>query len=243
MFDLGTALDTAIKTWSVVHTPFLPPDRVVEVLGTLEQRADVHGLAWGGYPQAERCRLAIAPIELRLEEQQPPLALVRITGNFLFDAATYSDFEQAIANGGLEEGDYGDVILLGERGAQVILIPEKVSTLQKELKQVRTVPVTVDLCDWSELAVAPPQRKSLSTVEASLRLDAVASAGFGVSRSKMSEWISQGLVRVNWQMVQQPRHLLKVNDLIAIRGKGRLQIQAIQVTKKERYRIQMERIR
>lgn len=67
--------------------------------------------------------------------------------------------------------------------------------------------------------------------------------GFGVSRSKMSEWISQGLVRVNWQVVQQPRYLLKVNDLIAIRGKGRLQIQEIQVTKKERYRIQMERIR
>lgn len=70
----------------------------------------------GGYPQAERCRLAIAPTELSLEEQQPPLALVRITGNFLFDPATYSDFERAIANAGLDDGDYGDVILLGERG-------------------------------------------------------------------------------------------------------------------------------
>ncbi|AXY67976.1 photosystem II S4 domain protein [Thermosynechococcus sichuanensis E542] len=243
MFDLETALDTAIKTWSVVHTPFLPPDQVVQALSTLEQRADVHGLAWGGYPQAERCRLAIAPLELSLEEQRPPLALVRITGNFLFDPATYSDFERAIADAGLDEGDYGDVILLGERGAQVVLIPEIVPPLQEHLKQVRTVPVTADVCDWSELAVAPPQRKSLSTVEASLRLDAVASAGFGVSRSKMSEWINQGLVRVNWQIVQQPRHLLKVNDLIAIRGKGRLRIQDIQVTKKERYRIQMERIR
>lgn len=47
MFDLGTALDTAIKTWSVVHTPFLSPDQVVQALRTLEQRADVHGLAWG----------------------------------------------------------------------------------------------------------------------------------------------------------------------------------------------------
>ncbi|MFN4278660.1 photosystem II S4 domain protein [Thermosynechococcus sp.] len=243
MFDLETAIDTAIKTWSVIHTPFLAPDGVMQALGTLEQRADVHGLAWGGYPQAERCRLAIAPAALNLEEHRPPLALVRLTGNFLFDPATYGDFERAIATAGLDAGDYGDVILLGERGAQIILIPEQVSLLQEHLKQVRTVAVTVDLCDWSELAVAPPQRKSLSTVEASLRLDAVASAGFGVSRSKMSEWISQGLVRVNWQIVQQPRHLLKVNDLIAIRGKGQLQIQDIQVTKKERYRIQMERIR
>lgn len=243
MFDLGTALDRALKTWSVVHTPFLSPDRLVQALSTLEQRVDVQGLAWGGYPQAERGRLAIAPRELNLEEQRPPLALVRITGNFLFDPATYSDFEQAIATAGLEEGDYGDVILLGERGAQVILIPEKVPTLQEGLKQVRTVPVTVASCPWSELAVAPPQVKSFSTVEASLRLDAVASAGFGVSRSKMSEWISQGLVRVNWQIVQQPRHLLKVNDLVAIRGRGQLLVQEIQKTKKDRYRIQMERRR
>lgn len=243
MFDLGTAIDTATKTWSVVYTPFLPPDEVVQALCTLAQRADVHGQAWGGYPQAERCRLAIAPTEVSLAEERPPLALVRLTGNFLFDPATYSDFEQAIITAGLNEEDYGDVILLGERGAQVILIPERVPFLQEHLKQVRTVPVTVDLCNESELAVASPQTKSLSTVEASLRLDAVASAGFGVSRSKMSDWISQGLVRVNWQVVQQPRHLLKVNDLIAIRGKGRLRIQDIQVTKKERYRIQMERLR
>lgn len=243
MFDLEIALDTAIKTWSVVHTPFLPPDRLGQALTILEQRVDVHGLAWGSYPQAERCRLAIAPRELNLEEQRPPLALVRITGNFLFDPATYGDFEQAIATAGLDEGDYGDVILLGERGAQVILIPEKVPTLQEGLKQVRTVPVTVESCPWSELAVAPPQVKSLSTVEASLRLDAVASAGFGVSRSKMSEWISQGLVRVNWQIVQQPRHLLKVNDLVAIRGRGQLLVQEIQKTKKDRYRIQLERRR
>jgi len=33
----------------------------------------------------------------------------------------------------------------------------------------------------------------LSTVEASLRLDAVASAGFGVSRSRMADWIRQGV--------------------------------------------------
>lgn len=39
----------------------------------------------------------------------------------------------------------------------------------------------------------------VSTVEASLRLDSVASAGMGMSRSKMSAAIKGGLVLVNWK--------------------------------------------
>lgn len=41
--------------------------------------------------------------------------------------------------------------------------------------------------------------RQVSTVEASLRLDSVASAGMGMSRSKMSAAIKSGLVLVNWK--------------------------------------------
>ncbi|WP_448532801.1 hypothetical protein [Parathermosynechococcus lividus] len=91
--------------------------------------------------------MAIAPAELSLDDQRPPLALVRISGNFLFDPTTYIDFESALEAAG----------------------------------------VTVAPCPWDQLAIAPPQTKHLTAVEASVRLDAVASAGFGLSRSKMSE--------------------------------------------------------
>ncbi len=241
MSEITPSIDKALKTHAVVHTPFLPPQEVAAALATIGQRADVHAQAWGGYPQAERCRLAIAPVEIALDEVRPALALVRISGNFLFDPATYTDFEAAMEAAGVT--DYGDIILLGERGAQVILNPEFLEQASQNLQQVRTVPVTVAPCPWEELVVSPPQTKPITTVEASLRLDAVASAGFGLSRGKMSEWISNGMVRVNWQVVQQPRHPVKVNDLISIRAKGKLLIQEIQVTKKNRYRIQMERIR
>jgi RNA-binding protein YlmH len=82
----------------------------------------------------------------------------------------------------------------------------------------------------------------MTTVEASLRLDAIASAGFGVSRSKMSDLISAGDVRVNWKEITQSSQALKTGDLVSIRGKGRLEIGEIVVTKKERYRIQLTRL-
>ena len=79
------------------------------------------------------------------------------------------------------------------------------------------------------------------TTEASLRLDAIASAGFGMSRSKMVDLISSGDVRVNWKEIGQSAHALKAGDLVAIRGKGRLEIGEVAITKKERYRINLTR--
>jgi RNA-binding protein YlmH len=78
-------------------------------------------------------------------------------------------------------------------------------------------------------------------VEASLRLDAIASAGFGMSRSKMVDLINSEDVRVNWKTISQPSYQVKSGDLIAIRGKGRVAIGEIMITKKERYRVQMTR--
>jgi RNA-binding protein YlmH len=93
----------------------------------------------------------------------------------------------------------------------------------------------------SELKIREPKKKEMTTVEASLRLDAIASAGFGVSRSKMADLITAGDVRVNWKDVSQASYLIKTGDLIAIRGKGRLEIGEVAVTKKERYRVQLTR--
>ncbi|HEY9838080.1 MAG TPA: S4 domain-containing protein, partial [Vampirovibrionales bacterium] len=63
----------------------------------------------------------------------------------------------------------------------------------------------------------------------------------GMSRSKMADLINTGDVRVNWKDISQPSYQVKPNDLIAIRGKGRLEVGEVQVTKKERYRIQLTR--
>jgi RNA-binding protein YlmH len=57
----------------------------------------------------------------------------------------------------------------------------------------------------------------------------------------MAEMISGGDVRVNWKEITQASHQLKSGDLVAIRGKGRLEVGEIAVTKKERYRVQLTR--
>lgn len=233
--------EQAIKTWEVVYSNFLSPPELADVQQIFARLTEVHFVAWGGYPQAERQRAAIARAELPLENTQVAVAALEIAGNFLFDPATHRDFLGAILGTGIIRETVGDIIVLGERGAQVIVVPEMVEFLSLNLTQVRSVPVKTQVIDLAELKIREPKKKELTTVEASMRLDAVASAGFGMSRSKMADLITAGDVRVNWKEITQASHLLKSGDLVAIRGKGRLEIGEVAITKKDRYRVQLTR--
>ncbi|MGB3296182.1 MAG: photosystem II S4 domain protein [Phormidesmis sp.] len=234
--------EQAIRTWEPVATDFLSPPELFEAQAVFERLTEVHTVASGGYPQAERQRLMVARSEIPFDEQPVPLAALSIAGNFLFDTASHRDFLGSLLGTGLVRDKVGDIIVLGERGAQAIVVPELVDFLTSSLTQVRSVPVKTQVIALSELRVREPRKKEMTTVEASMRLDAVASAGFGMSRSKMADMITAGDVRVNWKPVTQSSHSLQTGDLVAIRGKGRLEIGEVAVTKKQRYRVELTRL-
>ncbi|MEB3360303.1 MAG: photosystem II S4 domain protein [Synechococcales bacterium] len=233
--------DQAIRTWEVVLTDFLAPPDLFAAQQMFGRLTEVSLLPWGGYPQAERQRLAIARSEIPLDPSQVGLAALSIAGNFLFDPANHRDFLGALLGTGIVREKVGDIVVLGDRGAQAIVVPELVDFLEMSLVQVRSVPVKTRRIDFSELNIREPKKKQMTTVEASLRLDAIASAGFGMSRSKMVDLINSGDVRVNWKEITQPSHNLDSGDLVAIRGKGRLEIGEIATTKKGRYRVDLTR--
>ena len=233
--------EIAVKTWEVVVSDFFSPPVIAEVENGFSRLTDIEIVVWGGYPQAERRRIGIARPEIPLEQPQIPLAALDIAGNFLFDPASHRDFLGAILATGIVREKIGDIIVLGERGGQVIVVPELVEFLETSLTQVRSVPVKTQQIELSELKIRPPKTKEMTTVEASMRLDAIASAGFGMSRSKMSDAIHKGDVRVNWKETTQSSYNVKSGDLIAVRGKGRLEVGDVAITKKQRYRIQLTR--
>ncbi|MBD1887466.1 photosystem II S4 domain protein [Microcoleus vaginatus] len=233
--------EQAIKTWEVTLTDFLSPPELADTLTVFKRLTDVELVAWGGYPQAERQRIAIARSDIPIESASVNVAAVEIAGNFLFDTASHRDFLGAMLGTGIVREKTGDVIVLGERGAQAIVMPEMVEYLEMSLQQVRSVPVQTRRIELSELKIREPKKKEMTTVEASMRLDAVASAGFAMSRSKMADLIDSGDVRVNWKDVTQASYNVKSGDLIAVTGKGRLEIGEVAVTKKERYRVQLTR--
>jgi len=235
---------TAVDRWDIVYTDFLSPAEVADAKMVLGKVGDVACVAWGGYMSAERQRLALGRTEMLAAESTAPedlLALLSVEGNFMFDPATHRDFLGAVLGTGIDRKKVGDIVVQGEQGAQLLVVPELAEYLKTSLNSVRSVQVIVEERELSSLRVAPPKVQDIRSVEASLRLDAIASAGFRMPRSKCADMVNKGDVRVNWKEVTKGGKSVQTGDIISIRGKGRLEVGEIQQTKKGRFAVNMTR--
>ncbi|PIN03776.1 hypothetical protein CDL12_23699 [Handroanthus impetiginosus] len=224
----------------VLHTDFLTPLVLKESMQALEKFSDIKVVAQGGYPEAERCRLSVGHPEV-LTSDPDIVAALSISGNFAFEPCSHGDFLGAILGTGIVRDKMGDIILQGEKGAHVLVVPELVDFLMSSLDKVRNVSVTCNKIPLLALEYQPPRTKTFKTVEASLRLDAIASAGFKISRSKMANLISNGDVRVNWATVMKNNTSVKMGDIVSVSGKGRLKIGEINSTKKGKFAVELIR--
>ncbi|KAG7595063.1 RNA-binding S4 domain [Arabidopsis thaliana x Arabidopsis arenosa] len=224
----------------VLHTDFLTPPIVKESVSVLENFADVKIVAQGGYPEAERCRILIGHPDV-LTNDPDIVAALSITGNFGFQPCSHGDFLGAILGTGISREKLGDILIREEKGAQVLIVPELVDFVVSALDKVGNVGVTCTKIPLLALEYEPPRTNSFKTVEASLRIDAVASAGFKISRSKLVDLISNKDVRVNWATVTKNGTTVKTGDVVSVSGKGRLKIGEINETKKGKFAVEIIR--
>lgn len=230
----------ALSRREVCHTDFLTPTVLKESMSVLDKFLDIKMVAHGGYPEAERCRLSVGHPDI-LPSDPDVVAALNVSGNFGFRSCSHGDFLGSILGIGIVRDKVGDIILQGELGAHVLVVPELVDFLASTLNKVRNVPVTCVKMPLLALEYEPPRTRSLKTVEASLRLDAVASAGFKISRSKMASLVSDGDVRVNWITVTKNNTTIKSGDIISVSGKGRLKIGEVNSTRKGKFAVELIR--
>ncbi|CAO2836128.1 unnamed protein product [Amaranthus hypochondriacus] len=224
----------------IQHTDFLTPPVMNEAMVALKKLADVKAIPNGGYPEAERCRLSVGHPDV-LRTLPETVAALSITGNFGYQPPSHGDFLGSILGTGIAREKLGDIILQGEKGAQILIIPELVDYMISSLDKVGKVPVDVKLIPLEALVYEPPRTKIFKTVESSLRVDAIASAGFKISRSKFSDLISKGDVRINWSTVTKNGATLKTDDVVSVSGSGRLKIGEIVTTRKGKYAVELIR--
>lgn len=224
--------------WTVETIEFLDPGALHSVENAVRAVCgdEVEVRAWGGFASAERRRATIAradSVSVDEEEIRDTVRVLRVQGNFMFDAATHRDFLGAILGTGIKREKVGDIVVTGERGADVMVSPEMAEFLSTALTSVRTVKVEAREVDASELKVPEPKVEDIFSSESSTRLDALGSAGFRMSRSKFVAHVESGDVKVNWKEVKKGRYDLSAGDVVSCRGKGRLEVVDIQPARKE----------
>ena len=102
--------------------------------------------------------------------------------------------------------------------------------------------IRCEIINKQELQIPTPRlSRKFNTVEASTRLDAIASAGFGISRAKIVTQIKQGRLRLNWLPVKQASKELVVGDRVQLEERGSIEILGLEMTKRQRWKVQLLR--
>ncbi|NHM25793.1 photosystem II S4 domain protein [Desulfofundulus sp. TPOSR] len=212
-------------------TDFLDPYHAGLVLMALERVPDLAARSDGGYPGAERVRILIYPDYLDPREEDWQLAFLSIQGSFEEQEPSHRDFLGALLALGLRREKIGDILLHNDQ-AQVVVAGEIAPFIQSQLARVGRISVTVHRISREQLCSPPRRIREIKATVPSLRLDVVAAAGFGTSRTRMAREITAQRVSLNWQVCSELSHTVREGDIISARGRGRVQVTRVTGTTK-----------
>lgn len=177
----------------------------------------------GGYEEAERKILVVYPEYLEDEPYNLPLEALRITPKDPDEHPGHRDYLGSILGLGISREKVGD-ILVSKTGADVILKQEVVEFVGLNLVKVGGTPVTVEEISIREILQPERKFKEIKSTVASLRLDAIASLAFGLSRSKMAPFIKGENMKLNFKVVKDPSTPVKEGDVISGARLGRAKV-------------------
>ncbi len=244
--ELINIANLAYKHWETYWTGFNSTYVCEEILKDFENLNDFKFFIYGGFSSSQRSRIACfrgdnIPEEDALKSNFPAQG-IKINGNFLFDNAKQDDFRSLLIENGVNQLKVGDIWTTGDRGAQGIIDNLDIEHLDEKIFYLREVKVKINLVDLDELQIPSGRSKKLvNTVEASTRLDAIASAGFRISRTKIIERIENGMLKLNGSKVNKPTINLKIGDKLELENKGFIEILNLEITKRERWKVKLLR--
>jgi len=216
--------EQVLKYHKAAASDFLNPYQREISKGIIKQLADINFKEEGGFKAAERKRIVIFPEYLFPDLVESTITIFQINGNFNFQSLSHRDFLGALMGLGLQRKMIGD-ILVHKDFAQLIAAEEVSEIIEFKLDKVHQVPVDVERITESELLKPTEHKKEILSTVASMRLDAVASSGFGDSRSRMTRMIKNEQVKLNWQIISDPAADVEIGDLISVSGRGRVKVE------------------
>ena len=194
----------------------------------------------GGYQGAERAR-ALFLADVFGGHPDFEIAVVRAKWNGKFARFGHRDVLGALMGLGLERGKIGD-ILATQEDARILCDKKLVPFLTANLTQIGAATVVTEEDALENIKPKEERMKEVRATVASLRVDSIAAAGFGFSRSRAAADIKAEKLRLNWQPVKNASVMVKEGDVLSMRGRGRLEVAEVRgQTKKGRTSVVLHR--
>lgn len=232
----------SLKNYMICGTDFCTPNEITMALPIIKQINDLSYKIYGAYEGAERQVIIFYPDIFTLEKEDYPINTIVVKGDFHKNNLSHRDFLGAILSLGLKREKIGDIII-EENKAYVVGHKEINEYIMLNLRSVKKVLVTTDIM-CSDVCISKNQSfKLIQTTVASLRLDTIVAKGFFISRNIATKMIKSEKVKLNYKIQTNVNSVVKCNDIISVRGKGRMEISQVGgKTKKDRYKIEIKRM-
>ncbi|MDQ0203012.1 YlmH family RNA-binding protein [Pectinatus haikarae] len=194
----------------------------------------------GGYIGAERQCAAFIHDDF-MGNPLFSLKLINAAWNDKYYHLLHRDVLGALMGLGIDRRNIGDLVI-NSGGVKIICLDKIAEFIMTNLVSIGSAAVSCTYDDLSSIAAKEERSKEISATVASLRIDSIAAAGYGTSRSKMTSDIEADKLKLNWQSVKNPSQTVKEGDVVSMRGRGRVEVFQIKgKTKKGRIGILLRR--
>lgn len=225
------------RTYLAKLSDFLNP-REIKIYQSLIGKNEEFVLSFfGGDEGRERKRALLAPYYEQPVPEDFQIILMEAVYPEKFVSLSHRDIMGAFLSSGIKRKKLGDIVVRDGK-IQILVTADIAGYVQVNLTSIKKATVTFEEKPLKELMESKEKWTEKDVTVSSLRLDVVVKELYQFSRQKASEYIQKGLVKVNFQTVDNPAFQLEEGDLLSVRGKGRGHLQSIHgKTKKDKWRI------
>ncbi|WP_078547269.1 YlmH family RNA-binding protein [Litchfieldia alkalitelluris] len=228
--------DSVELQYSPKLTDFLDPREQEIVKLVIGKNTDVLLMENGGSEFTERKRMLLYPAYYSPSEDDFQLTLFQIEYPSKFVSIEHRQVLGSLMSIGLKRSKYGDILFENER-IQMVVSKEIDSFIELNLQSIGKASISLKQIPFSEIIIHKEEWLQQSVTFSSMRLDVVVSTTTQISRQKAQIFINNGLVKVNWKIIENTTFDCKSGDIISIRGYGRVKLISTEgKTKKDKWR-------
>lgn len=216
----------------IIHTDFFTQPEIIKIEKYLKLINIKNYFFFGGYENADRKILIFYPGKLTREiafsSINKILEVIRIIlPKEKIESFEHRDYLSAIMKLGIVREKFGDIIVYPE-GADFVVQKENSEYFQKNLNELtRFKKANIEIVDIFNLHKNNQNFEEISIVVNSMRIDNFISEICHYSRSKAEKILIEEKVMINYELTTKNSKIVKINDIITIRGYGRFIVKEI----------------
>ncbi len=219
-------------------TDFLEPSEADSYEEFLKKNKDkVNYSFYGGYPEAERKKLCISPLEEDILPEDFNIKVVEASVKKMIKEIKHRDILGALMSIGIKREKIGDIFVI-PNGAGVLADNEMVSYISGNFPIIKGNNFNTEIYETDNYSFPESEYTEKIINLSSWRLDGFIAKAYNLSRSEAQSFIRSGKVKVNHRENQKTDFVLTENAIISVRTKGRFIIrEELGKTKKDNFKV------